>query len=147
MIVDICAQRSFRWQPYSFFDLSVITYVCLWGFLMIFTRRIWRLYACSYLLVLWPKNSTRNSRTEKKHAKTRISSWYGHRPGPFFGPRFEPLFALFWKKFVLVEGGKNQLWIRVWMHVTARRMTSNSVDSEIVGCCAPPACGLLSSYR
>ena len=31
------------------------------------------------------------------------------------------------------------------MHVTARRMASNSLDSEIVGCCAPPACGLLSS--
>ena len=26
------------------------------------------------------------------------------------------------------------------------RMTSNSLDNEIVGWCAPPACGLSSSY-
>ena len=41
------------------------------------------------------KIQPRNSRSEKKHAKTRISSWYGHRPGPFFGPRVSHFLPLF----------------------------------------------------
>ena len=111
MIVCNCAQRSFRWQPYSFFDLSVITWLCEW--LRIFDdfyeedMEVVRMLVPTGTLI---KKSCHEIRGPKKSMqKLGLAVDTGIGRDPFSDPVLSHFLHFFWKKFVLVEGGKNQL--------------------------------------